>query len=688
VQAFIFAARWPILIILILRAADKRPHTGDEADMCGIAGFLDRALAPQPAMELVRRMAAAIAHRGPDDEGAWNDPESGITLAQRRLSIVDLSPAGHQPMFSADGRHVIVFNGEIYNHVAIRAELEAAAQQNWRGHSDTEVLLAAISQWGLKAALERCVGMFAFALWDRRFRSLTLARDRLGEKPLYYARLGSAFAFASELKALRVHPAWSQEIDRNSLALLVRHGYVPAPYTIFKGLSKLRPGHILVLEQGDQEPRTETYWSAFAAAERGRAMPFDGTAEQAVDRLDSLLRQSLAGQMMADVPLGAFLSGGIDSSTVVALMQSMSSRPIRTFSIGFDIDGYNEAGHAKKVAEHLGTDHTELYVTEQEAREVIPKLPSIYCEPFSDSSQIPTYLVSQLARRDVTVSLSGDAGDELFSGYTRYELTDRLWSKLSRVPAGLRRAAADLARMPSPALYDRLAAPLMKSMPESWRHGRIGDKIHKAAGLLSLQTMDEVYLRLCSQWARPEQVVIDGQEHPTMISGLEQLPQLAGPVERMMYLDMMSYLPDDILVKVDRAAMAVSLETRVPLLDHRIVEFALSLPLAISRAEGVTKWPLRQILYRHVPKALVDRPKMGFGIPIDSWLRGALRDWAEDLLGEARLRQEGFFHPEIIRQVWRQHLSGHRNHQYFLWNILMFQAWLPQQPTSDVAIAA
>ena len=655
--------------------------------MCGIVGFLDCALAPQRAIQIALSMSVAITHRGPDDEGIWNDPECGITLAHRRLAIVDLSPAGHQPMFSADGRHVIIFNGEIYNHAAIRADLESEASQNWRGHSDTEVLLAAISHWGLKPALERCVGMFAFALWDRSNKTLTLARDRIGEKPLYYGRLGHSFAFASELKALRLHPAWSQDVDRNSLALLMRHGYVPAPYTIFKGIQKLRPGHVLVLKQGAEEPRIEVYWSAFVAAERGRATPFRGTPDQAVDKLDSLLRQSLDGQMMADVPVGAFLSGGIDSSAIVALMQSMSSQPIRTFTIGFNVAGYNEAEHAKKVAEHLGTNHTELYVTEQEALEVIPKLPKVYCEPFSDSSQIPTYLISQLTRRDVTVSLSGDAGDELFSGYPRYGLTERLWSKLSLVPRGLRGVAADIATLPSPALYDRLAAPLMQLMPENQRRVRIGDKIHKAAGILSLETVDDVYRRLCSQWSNLEPFVIDSQEHPSMHSGLEPLPQLAGSVERMMYIDMMSYLPDDILVKVDRATMAVGLETRVPLLDHRIVEFAFTLPLSISRREGTTKWALRQLLYRHVPKSLIDRPKMGFGIPIDSWLRGALRDWAEDLLNESRLRREGYFRPEPIRQAWQDHLSGRRNNQYVLWNVLMFQAWLLEQSFSRVAVA-
>ncbi|MEH2512265.1 asparagine synthase (glutamine-hydrolyzing) [Nitrobacteraceae bacterium AZCC 1564] len=656
--------------------------------MCGIAGFLDRALNWASAGDLLHRIARALTHRGPDDEGFWGDPEAGIALAQRRLAIVDLSPAGHQPMFSTDGRLVIVFNGEIYNHAAIRAELDLEAPQNWRGHCDTEVLLAAISHWGLKIALERCVGMFAIALWDRKERRLTLARDRIGEKPLYYGWIGSSFVFASELKALRLHPAWSERIDRSSLALMMRHGYVPAPYTIFQGIHKIKPGQILVLDEGARDPRVENYWSACSAAERGRSTPFNGTREEAVDKLGALLHQSLSGQMLADVPLGAFLSGGIDSSTVAALMQSMSSQPIRTFTIGFDVSGYNEAEHAKNIAKHLGTDHTELYVTESEALEVIPKLPSIYCEPFADPSQIPTYLVSQLARRKVTVALSGDAGDELFSGYTRYSLADQVWGKLSSFPLGLRQFAAELSTALSPAAYDRLVGPLARVIPQHKRHALIGDKIHKAADLLPLRNLDEVYLRLCSQWKNPESLVIDGKEHLTMLTGLEALPDLAGSVERMMYVDLVSYLPDDILVKVDRAAMAMSLETRVPLLDHRIVEFALSLPLSVSRAEGQTKWPLRQLLYRHVPRDLIDRPKMGFGAPIDSWLRGALRDWAEDLLNESRLRREGYFHPATVRQCWNEHLSGRRNNQYMIWNVLMFQAWLSDSSSQRAGLAA
>ena len=646
--------------------------------MCGIVGLVGHAGLSQADVKIVHRMSGTIAHRGPDDEGIWIDPEAGIALAQRRLSIVDLSPAGHQPMFSEDGRYALVFNGEIYNYAALRDELDARGPHRWRGHSDTEVLLAAIDRWGLKPALGRCVGMFALALWDRRERTLILARDRIGEKPLYYGWLGRSFTFASELKALRAHPDWNQEIDRNSVALLMRHNYVPAPYSVYRGIQKLRPGHILVLGRDMKEARTEVYWSAYAMAERAAATPFRGTPDEAVDVLDQLLRRSLAGQMAADVPLGVFLSGGIDSSTVAAVMQSMSARPVRTFTIGFEVAGYNEAEHAKNVAEHLGTEHTELYVTEREALKVIPKLPTIYCEPFSDSSQIPTYLLSQLARRHVTVALSGDGGDELFSGYTRYAITDYFWRQVCRVPLGLRQTAAALAKIPSPIVYDRLVGPLMRLLPQHRHQSRIGDKVHKAAEVLSLQTVDDVYRRLCSHWIHPAKLVIGGQEPPTMLSGLEPLPPLAGPAERMMYMDLLSYLPDDVLVKIDRAAMANGLETRAPLLDHRIVEFALSLPLAISRADRLTKWPLRKLLDRHIPKRLIDRPKMGFAIPLDTWLRGTLRDWAEDLLSESRLRREGYFRPKIVRRVWQQHLSGRYNNQYLLWDVLMFQAWIAQ----------
>jgi asparagine synthase (glutamine-hydrolysing) len=656
--------------------------------MCGIVGFLGSARPAGQDAAVVRRMADQLRHRGPDDDGIWTDPETGIALAQRRLSIIDLSAAGHQPMFSSSQRYVAVFNGEIYNYQDVRKRLDGENSREWRGHSDTEVLLEAIEQWGLKPALEACVGMFALALWDRRERRLTLARDRLGEKPLYYGRIGGSFAFASELKAFRGHPAWNPEINRDAVTLLMRHNYIPAPYSIYNGVYKLRPGHMLVLAEGEREPRLETYWNAREAMTRAQARPFAGSPDEAVAELEVLLKQSIKGQMIADVPLGAFLSGGIDSSTVVALMQSISARPVRTFSIGFHQAGYNEAQHASQVARHLGTEHTELYVTEREAMDVIPKLPEMYCEPFADSSQIPTYLVSKLARRDVTVSLSGDGGDELFSGYTRYAFAEELWSKLALIPRPVRRATAGLAMLPSPGLYDRLAGSLLPLLPERHRHGRIGDKVYKAARLLSLQSVDEVYRHLCSHWTDPESIVTGGREPPTMLTGLEALPNLAGDVERMMFIDLMSYLPDDILVKVDRAAMAVSLEARVPMLDHRLVEFAMSLPLKLLRTDGLTKWPLRQLLYRYVPRELVERPKMGFGVPIDSWLRGSLRDWAEDLLSQTSLKESAIFEPEPIRLIWREHLSGRRNHQYLLWDVLMLQAWQMEQKDYRPAMAA
>ncbi|MFZ5734955.1 MAG: asparagine synthase (glutamine-hydrolyzing) [Pseudomonadota bacterium] len=635
--------------------------------MCGIAGLVSD---PGSHADIARDMALAIAYRGPDDAGVWEDSEAGVALSHRRLAIIDLSPMGHQPMASACGRYVTVFNGEIYNYQQMRAALEREGVGNWRGQSDTEVLLAAIAQWGFKRALQASVGMFAIAVWDRNERSLMLARDRFGEKPVYYGRVGKAFAFASELKAFRVLPQWQAEVDRGALSLLLRHNYIPAPHSIYRGVFKLRPGTLLVLRSG-AEPRIESYWSAREVAQRTQALPFRGSGPEAVAQLETLLRQSLEGQMLADVPLGAFLSGGIDSSVVVAMMQAISRQPVRTFTIGFDQVDYDEATHAKQVAMHLGTDHTELYLSNRDALDTVPRLPDIYCEPFSDSSQIPTLLVSQLARRHVTVALSGDAGDELFSGYTRYEITDGFWNRLSVLPAPLRHVLAGALRIAPPAFYNTA----MRLLPAPLRPRRFGDNVHKAAGLLALQSVDDVYLRLVSHWTDPASIVRDGPEPVTMFSGLEPLPPLDGSVERMMYLDLLSYLPDDILVKVDRAAMAVSLETRVPMLDHRLVEFAMSLPLSIRRANGVPKWPLKQLLYKYVPQRLVDRPKMGFGVPLDRWLRGPLRDWAEDLLGERRLETEGYFHSAPVRAAWDDHQSGRRNNQYLLWDVLMFQAW-------------
>jgi asparagine synthase (glutamine-hydrolysing) len=630
-------------------------------------------------------MGDAIAHRGPDDRGIWMETESGAGLVHQRLSIVDLSPAGHQPMVSASSRYVIAFNGEIYNHLELRGELEQihpSAKKGlceWRGHSDTESLLAGIEAWGLEATLKKSIGMFAIALWDKQKQTLTLARDRIGEKPLYYGWQGTGdeqtFLFGSELKTLKAHPAFNADIDRGSLCLLLRHNYIPAPYSIYQGIAKLEPGCLLSVSLAQPEPKIWKYWDAVEVARAGVAEAFSGTPEQAVDALEILAKDAVRLQMMADVPLGAFLSGGIDSSTVVALMQAQSSRPVKTFTIGFNEAGYNEAVHAKAVAAHLGTEHTELYVTPQQAMEVIPKLPSLYCEPFADSSQIPTFLVSQLAKHHVTVSLSGDAGDELFCGYNRYQMTNTLWQKLSFVPAPLRALAAKGITALSPAEWDSLAGII----PGAGRHANLGDKLHKGAGVLVSATVDELYLGIVSHLSNPADWVIDGLEPPTHLTGLRPAMEGLNAVERMMALDTISYLPDDILVKVDRAGMGVSLEGRVPFLDHRIVEFAWSLPLEYKLREGQTKWPLRQVLYRHVPRELIDRPKMGFGVPLHDWLRGALRDWAEDLLSEERLQREGYFHPAPIRQMWAEHLSGRRNWMARLWSVLMFQAWLEVQ---------
>ncbi len=652
------------------------PNMGSELLMCGIAGFIGGGRHAGRADLIARHMADAIARRGPDDHGVWLDTDAGVALAHRRLSIVDLTPAGHQPMLDRSGRFVLTFNGEIYNHAELRAELErSGAAPRWRGHCDTEVLLEAIAAWGVRGALQRAVGMFALALWDRRERTLVLARDRLGEKPLYYGWLGPTLVFGSELSALAAHPDWQGEIDRDALGLLVRLNYVPAPHAIYKGIRKVVPGTYLVLRAGAREGTTETYWDAGAVAIAGARTPFSGSPEEAVERTEALIRQSLQGQMMADVPLGAFLSGGIDSSTVVALMQAMVARPVRTFSIGFNEKGYDEAPHAKAVARQLGTDHTELYVTMKEAMAVVPQLPSLYSEPFADVSQIPTFLVSELARRHVTVALSGDGGDELFSGYTRYAIGDRLWRVLSKVPPGARRgAAALLKRIPAKRWDEVLGGPL-RLLPERTRPRLVGDKLHKAAGVIGLGSADAIYQGLISLWADPAAVVIGAGGPQTQHDAV----QLDDPVRRMMHQDLVGYLPDDILVKVDRASMAVGLEARVPLLDHRLVEFTWSLPLAHLRREGQSKWPLRRILARHVPPNLTQRPKMGFGVPIDSWLRGGLRDWAESLLDPRRLAEEGLFHPEPIRAAWQAHLEGHRNLQYQLWSVLMFQAWNAEQ---------
>lgn len=652
--------------------------------MCGFVGFLG-GLAVQGQLEdeaILKLMANTIANRGPDGSGFWTDAEQRVGFGHRRLSIVDLSLAGHQPMLSCSGRYVLAFNGEIYNHIDCRVAL-ATNGAGWRGHSDTETLLAGFDAWGIRGTVERCVGMFAFAVWDKQNRTLTLGRDRLGEKPLYYGWQGqgqhATFMFGSELKSLKAHPAFAAAIDRNALCLLMRHNYIPAPYSIYQGIAKLEAGCLLTVSLAQPEPAVVRYWSAAAVAVAGCAAPFAGTPEQAVDALEVLLKSAVQQQMMSDVPLGAFLSGGIDSSTIVALMQAQSAQQVKTFTIGFNEAGYNEAVHAKAVASHLGTDHTELYVTPQQAMDVIPRLPTLYCEPFSDSSQIPTFLVSQLARQQITVALSGDAGDELFCGYNRYSQTKKVWEKISVLPVVSRRLAALGLTALSPSRWNTLLGPAQGLMPGSLRHANVGDKLHKAAGVLESSSLDALYLGLVSHWDDPTSVVIGGKEPSTLLTGMT--PQLSGlnDIQRLMALDTLTYLPDDILVKIDRAGMGVSLEGRVPFLDHRVVEFAWSLPHSMKLRDGVGKWVLRQVLHRYVPRALIERPKMGFGVPIGDWLRGPLKDWAESLLDDGRLQREGYLHPAPIRQKWAEHLSGQSNWTLHLWSVLMFQSWLEME---------
>lgn len=638
--------------------------------MCGIAGILTTR--PGSDGELARiaiSMAEALRHRGPDDGDVWADSAAGIALAQRRLAIIDLSPAGHQPMHSSCGRFVISYNGEAYNTAELRDELVAAGRP-FRGQSDTEVVVEGCAVWGIQGLLQRLNGMFALALWDRAERRLTLARDRLGIKPLYYAQIGGLLLFGSELWSLRAHPGWTPVIDRNAIAAYLRHNYIPAPLTIFQGVQKLEPGTSVTVSAGGKVEKT-VFWALADVVRAGKADPLDLSDAEATDALERLLTDAVRRQMVSDVPLGAFLSGGIDSSTVVALMQATSARPVRSFSIGFDESRYNEANYAAAVAKHLGTDHTELYVTSAEARDVIPKLPAIYDEPFSDSSQIPTYLLSALTRRQVTVALSGDGGDELFAGYSRYFLAERMRRTVFRVPRALRQLGSELIRSVPPGAWDKGFALL----PQRWHSSATGDRLHKLAGVLS-EDPEGFYRRLVSHWLDPASLVAGSHEPEGLIGNPAIRALVPDYTERMQYTDTLTYLPDDILTKVDRASMAVALEVRVPLLDHRVVEFAWRLPKSVKLRGGTGKFLLRKVLYRHVPAPLIDRPKMGFGVPIDAWLRGPLKEWAEHLLSDASLQRIGMFHPAQIRAAWQEHLSGRRNWQYPLWDVLMAQAWL------------
>ncbi len=631
--------------------------------MCGFAGFIDltRSRCEDEQQFIAEEMGETVRHRGPDDGGVWVDVEAGFAVGFRRLSIIDLSPAGRQPMVAANGRFVIAYNGEVYNADDIRPELEARGVR-FRGHSDTEVVLEACAAWGVDRAVQRVIGMFAFALWDREERTLALVRDRLGIKPLYWGRSGNTVFFGSQPKAFFKHPDWRPEVCRESLAAYLRFGYVPAQRSIFRGMAQVRPGHIgLVDEQGGF--RETCYWDIEHIAASGIATPATFSDEEAVDALEDVLRDAVRRRMLADVPLGAFLSGGVDSSTVVSLMQVESREPVKTFSIGFTPKDYNEAPFAKAVAEHLGTDHHELYIEPRHAVDVIPSLPDHYDEPFADSSQIPTYIVSELARGHVTVTLSGDGGDELFAGYTRYAQAEQLLAIVGRIPG---------------ALHGPLTAGLeavARALPARLSQHRVARRLGKLADLLRRDGKERLYRGLLTLWDDPAALARSGSEaHCDIWHGslADKIPDFG---ERMTFIDMVTYLPGDILTKVDRASMALGLEARGPLLDHRVVEFCWRLPKRFKLRGSERKWLLRRVLYRHVPRELIDRPKMGFGVPVGRWLRGPLRDWAEDLLSEPRLRNEGLLDPAPIRARWEQHLSGQVDWQYPLWVILMFQAW-------------
>ncbi len=652
--------------------------------MCGVVGFwVCPPLSLGEAKRLISCMADKLQHRGPDDSGIWLDEQAGLALGHRRLSIIDLSTAGRQPMHSSSGRFVISYNGEIYNFQELKADLTRLGR-TFRTHTDTEVILEAIEQWGFEEALLRFVGMFAFALWDRAKRQLYLVRDRLGKKPMYFYANDGLVLFGSELKALCAHPKFPRTIDPSALALFLRYLYVPAPYAIYRATRKLQPGQYAVFpatsQGGPAKPTLQTYWDPLRIASDGSPPELDMSESEVLRQLEDLLRQAVSKRMIADVPLGALLSGGVDSSTVTALMQNLSARPVRTFTIGFHESDFNEAEYARGVARHLGTEHTELYVTPRETLEVIPKLPEIYDEPFADSSQIPTFVVSKLARRQVTVALSGDGGDELFGGYNRYFWAKRVWQAVGWAPVPLRRVFSSLLTSVAPERWDHLFKVLSPLAPKVLQQRLAGDKVHKLANILDSRDRDRVYQQLVSCWPQPEQLLSPQELQPAdrevdPLLRLQEQLRMEDFVARMMLLDLKSYLPEDMLVKVDRASMAVSLEVRAPFLDQRVVEFVWRLPQHYKIRNGASKWLLRQILYQYVPRELIERPKSGFGIPIGQWLRGPLKCWAEELLAEKKLEQEGFFRSEVVARHWQEHQSGRRNWEYRLWALLMFQAW-------------
>jgi asparagine synthase (glutamine-hydrolysing) len=656
--------------------------------MCGITGYVGPPGRVAEMAEIVTRMAVTLAHRGPDDSGCWVDPAVGVALGHRRLSIVDLSPEGHQPMHSASGRYVIVFNGEIYNFLELRAELESRGHR-FRGHSDTEVMLAAFEEWGLEASVAKFNGMFAFAIWDRELRRLQLARDRLGEKPLYYGWMGETFIFGSELKALQAHPSFRFSVDRDVLALFLRHACIPAPYCICPGIRQLMPATTVTIDPSRPGylASPQPYWSALDVLVHGQADPFTGSEEEALRELDRIGRKAVSLRMIADVPLGAFLSGGVDSATVVALMQVQSDRPVRTFTIGFKESDFNEAEFAAAVARHLGTDHTELYLTPDDMLNLVPRLATMYDEPFADSSQLPTHMVSVMARDYVKVALSGDGGDELFGGYVTHFFWSSAWRSTQCVPYPVRRAAAGALSLVPVAYWDRMMRLVRPALPLRYRQvRRTGDKLHLLSEMLGCRSSSQWHMRKISLWKSPSHVVIGAHE---LSRGLDEVvPESLVPdfTRRMMLSDLLTYLPDDLLVKIDRASMAVSLETRVPFLDPELIGFAASLPISLLVNQWQGKLLQRKLLYRYVPQQLVDRPKRGFSVALGEWLRGALRDWTEDLISKTRLEEQGFFHPAPIRQMWTAHLLGQSDYSNELWAVLMFQAWLQQVSGAQIRL--
>lgn len=649
--------------------------------MCGISGFwLGRSISdPEAAL---RRMNDTLWHRGPDDGDVRYWSATGLGLAHRRLAIVDLSPAGAQPMSSPSGRYTIVFNGEVYNFQRIRDELGSTVPA-YKGHSDTEVMLRAFDTWGIEKSIPKFFGMFGFAVWDAHEQRLLLCRDRLGKKPLYFGLIAGSLLFGSELKALRAAPFFAAEIDRSSLASFVRHNYIPAPDSIYAGISKLAPGHFVEVKRnrsGNIEISVPvSYWSAAQEFQAAQASPFRGSFNDAKSQLDVLLRDAVAMRMISDVPLGAFLSGGVDSSLVVALMQAQSSAPVRTYTIGFSESDYNEATHAKAIAKHLGTEHTELYVSPKDALDIIPRLPDIYDEPFADSSQIPTILVCAMTRKHVTVALSGDGGDEGFLGYNRYLWWRRIWRAIGRLPKPVAYAGGRLLKSVPVGVLDTTIKSLRPFLPKTFPIQAAGERLHKIADLLQNRSPAAIYRKLVSHWDEPDKVLVTGREREPSAIARWDTQDLDAYTLHMALLDTMTYLPDDILVKVDRASMAASLETRAPLLDHRVLEFAWSLPIDYKLHGTRTKRVLSELLADYVPREMFDRPKTGFGVPLDQWLRGPLRDWAEALLDPARLKREGFFDVAKVRKTWDDHVSGARAWHYHLWDILMFQTWLDAQ---------